>query len=67
MAESHAESGESVVYAFTGTSHSSLGIGVLSSLCHHASASEADEAEIAGYLDEMLSLLPVLGVDAFGD
>ena len=27
--------------------------------------SEADEAEVAGYLDEMLSLLPVLGIDAF--
>ncbi|MBT5380083.1 MAG: GIY-YIG nuclease family protein [Opitutae bacterium] len=27
--------------------------------------SEADEAEVAGYLDEMLSLLPVIGVDAF--
>ena len=27
--------------------------------------SEAEEAEIAGYLDELLSLLPVLGLDAF--
>ena len=27
--------------------------------------SEAEEAEIAGYLDEMLSLLPVLGIHAF--
>lgn len=27
--------------------------------------SESDEAQIAGYLDEMLSLLPVIGVDAF--
>ena len=27
--------------------------------------SEADEAEVTGYLDEMLSLLPVLGIDAF--
>jgi hypothetical protein len=27
--------------------------------------SEADEAEITGYLDELLSLLPVLGIDAF--
>ena len=27
--------------------------------------SEADQAQIEGYLDEMLSLLPVLGIDAF--
>ncbi len=27
--------------------------------------SEAEEAEIAGYLDELLSLLPVIGIDAF--
>lgn len=27
--------------------------------------SEADEAEVAGYLDELLSLLPLLGVNAF--
>jgi len=27
--------------------------------------SEADEAQVEGYLDEMLSLLPVLGIDAF--
>jgi uncharacterized protein DUF4357 len=27
--------------------------------------SEADEAEIAGYLDEMLSLMPIIGIDAF--
>jgi hypothetical protein len=27
--------------------------------------SEADKAEIQGYLDELLSLLPVLGIDAF--
>ncbi len=27
--------------------------------------SEADEAEAEGYLDEMLSVLPVLGIDAF--
>lgn len=27
--------------------------------------SEADEAQINGYLDELLSLLPVLGIDAF--
>jgi len=29
------------------------------------SLSEPDEAQIIGYLDEMLSLLPVLGIDAF--
>lgn len=29
------------------------------------SLSEADEAEVCGYLDELLSLLPVLGVRAF--
>jgi hypothetical protein len=30
-----------------------------------AGLSEADEAQIEGYLDELLSLLPVLGVNAF--
>lgn len=29
------------------------------------SLSEPDEAQVAGYLDELLSLLPVLGIDAF--
>ncbi len=31
----------------------------------HPRLSEADQAEIEGYLEELLSLLPVLGIDAF--